>query len=288
MERFRKLPVIGTALAVNDRYSKDGGGYLAAALTYYGFLSVFPLILLGLAGIGFVLASDVQAQQEWATRLSESIPGIGPLIGENIQALIEQRGGAGIIGVVGLLWSGTALTNAAGYSLSRVFRRPEVQGFVQKKVWSVATTLGLGLLALTGVAISAAVGGLTARGAVGLGLAFAALAVSLALDVALFLVSYRVLTAGWGPPFAKLWPGALVAGGGWTALKTVGAWYASRSVTGASEVYGTFGAVVGILAVLYLAARLFLYGAEVNAMRLDGTKAKERPDKETTAGSVAA
>src|SRR5207247_10512709 len=94
----------------------------------------------------------------------------------------------------------------------------------------------------------------------------AALVVAYGLDVVLVLVSYRVLTAGWGPPFSKLWPGALLAAGGWTALKVAGAWYASRTVAHASQVYGTFGAVVGALTLLYLASRLFLYGAELHVV----------------------
>jgi YihY family inner membrane protein len=279
MDRLKRIKAVRLVLDVNTRYGQDGGGYLAASLTYYGFLSVFPLLLLALAGVGFVLAGDAQAQREWAGRLSESIPGLGPLIGDNIQALVDRRAGAGIIGVVGLLWSGMGLTNAAGYSLSRVFRRPEVQGFVQKKVWSIAATVGLGVLALAGVAISGTAAGLQAKGAVGLGLGAVALLVSLGLDVILFGVSYRVLTAGWGPPFRRLWPGAIVAGAGWTLLKTAGAWYAARTVANASEVYGTFGSVVGILAMLYLAARLFLYGAELNAVL------GEDPDDKQEGGS---
>lgn len=268
MDRLKRIKGIRLALEVNTRYGEDGGGYLAAALTYYGFLSIFPLLLLALAGVGFVLAGDLQAQRQWAERLSESIPGLGPLIGENLRSIVEQRGGAGVIGLVGLVWSGTGLTNAAGYSLSRVFRRPAVQGLVRKRVWSITSTAGLGLLALTGVTISAVVGGLQAQGTVGSALAAVALVVALVLDVILFLVSYRVLTAGWSPPFRQLWLGALVAGAGWTVLKTAGAWYATRTVANASEVYGTFGSVVGILAMLYLAARLFLYGAEINAVLL--------------------
>jgi hypothetical protein len=105
-------------------------------------------------------------------------------------------------------------------------------------------------------------------------LGVAAVLVAYALDVALFMVSYRVLTAGWGPPFSKLWPGSLFAAAGWTILKVAGAWYASRTVAHASQVYGTFGTVVGALTVLYLASRLFLYGAELNVV-LNGTpKAK--------------
>lgn len=267
MDRFKRLPVIRTALAVNDRYTEDGGGHLAASMTYYAFLSLFPLLLLGLAGIGFVLAGDPAEQAEWAERLSQSVPGLGPLIAENIDSLVESRGGASVVGVVGLLWSGTGLTNAAAYALSKVFRRPETKGFIRKAAWSLSSTLGLGFVALAGVVISGMVGGLRVTGTVGRGLVVVAFLVSFVLDVFLFAFSYRVLTEKAGPPFRDLLPGAALGGAGWTALKVGGSWYAARTVANASEVYGTFGSVVGILALLYLASRLFIYGAELNALR---------------------
>lgn len=270
MERLKRLKVVRLVLALNRRYGEDGGGQLAAALAYYAFLSVFPLLLLALAVVGFVLAGDAKAQAEWAARLSESVPGLGPLIADNIDSLIDQRSAAGAIGLVGLLWSGTGLTNAAGFAMSRVFRKPEVQGLVRKRLWSISATVGLGFAAAAGVVFSAAVGNRQAAGAIGLGLSIIAIVVSFALDVGLFAVSYRVLTAGWGPPFRRLWAGSLLAGAGWSFLKIAGVWYATHTVARASEVYGTFGSVVGVLAVLYLAARLFLYGAELNAVLIEG------------------
>lgn len=266
MDRLKRIRVIRFALDVNTRYGEDGGGHLAASLTYYAFLSLFPLILLALAGIGFFLAGDPQARAEWGARISDAVPGLGPLIAENLESLVSSRRGASIIGLVGLVLSATGLTNAAGYALSRVYRHPEVQGFVQKRVWSLSATAGLGLVALAGVVVSSFVGGLRGTGAIGLGLSVGAALLSLLLDVVLFAVCYRVLTAGWGPPFSELWPGALLAGAGWTALKIGGTWFAARTVANASEVYGTFGSVVGALGLIYLAARLFLYGAEMNAV----------------------
>lgn len=273
VDRLKRIRVIRFVLDVNTRYGEDGGGHLAASLTYYAFLSLFPLILLALAAIGFLLAGDPRARTDWGERISDAIPGLGPLVAENLDSLVSSRRGASVIGIVGLVVSGTGLTNAAGYALSRVYRHPEVQGFVQKRIWSLSATAGLGAVALAGVVVSSFVGGVHAAGALGLGVSVAATLASLALDVVLFAVSYRVLTAGWGPPFSELWPGALLAGAGWTALKIGGTWYAATTVANASEVYGTFGSVVGALGLIYLAARLFLYGAEMNALLF--------PDKET-------
>ena len=276
LERVKRNRIVARALQVNSRYGADGGGYLSASLAYYGFLSLFPLILVALSGIGFILAHDPRAQAEWASRLAASVPGIGALIGKNIAAVVDKRAGAGILGVVGLLWSGTALTNAGGYSLSRVYRRPEAQGMIKQKVWSVSSTIGLGLVALAGIGVAGTVAGVHARSWVGPVVGVATVVVAYALDVLLFLVSYRVLTAGWGPSFSKLWPGSLLAAAGWTVLKVAGAWYASRTVAHASQVYGTFGTVVGALAILYLAARLFLYGAELNVVLMGGGRPSKK------------
>jgi YihY family inner membrane protein len=272
LDTVKSNRVVARVLEVNSRYGADGGGYLSAAMTYYGFLSLFPLILVALSVIGFVLAHNAAAQADWAAKIAGSVPGLGSLIGKNISSVVAKRAGAGAIGVIGLLWSGTALVNASGYALSRIFRRPEVQGLVKQKVWSVSSTIGLGLVALIGVAIGGAVGGVHAHSWAGVLLAIAAVIVTYALDCVLFLASYRVLTAGGGPPLRNLWPGALLAAAGWTALKVAGTWYAARTVANASQVYGTFGTVVGALALLYLASRLFLYGAELNVVLAEGGK----------------
>jgi membrane protein len=271
VERVKSNPIVARVLRINSRYGEDGGGYLAAAMTYYGFLSLFPLILVALSIVGFVLANDPQAQGEWATRLAGSVPGLGSLIGDNIGAVVEKRASTGVIGVAGLLWSGTALTNAGGYALSRVYRRPEMQGLVKQTAWSILSTVGLGFVALIGVGVAGVVGGIHASSWIGPVVTASAIVVAYALDVALFLVSYRVLTAGWGPPFGKLWPGAVLAAGGWTILKVAGSWFAARTVANASTLYGTFGTVIGALTLLYLASRLFLYGAELNVV-LDDNK----------------
>jgi len=278
LETVKANRFVARALQVNARYGSDGGGYLSAALAYYGFLSLFPLILVALSAIGFVLVHDPHAQAEWTSRLAGSVPGLGPLIGDNIATVIDKRAGAGVIGLIGLFWSGTALTNAGGDALRRVYRQPDAKGLIKQKVWSIASTVGLGIVALAGIVVAGAVAGVHASGWLGPLLAAAAILVAYALDVLLFLASYRVLTWGSGPPLAKLWPGALLAAAGWTVLKVAGAWYASRTVAHASQVYGTFGTVVGALTLLYLASRLFLYGAELNvvlnaeggSVRLDG------------------
>jgi uncharacterized BrkB/YihY/UPF0761 family membrane protein len=92
--------------------------------------------------------------------------------------------------------------------------------------------------------------------------------VAFALDLGLFLLTYRVL-AGRGTSLRDLLPGALFAAIGWTALKLLGTWYATLTVERSGSVYGPFAATIGVLVILYLAARMFVYGAELNAVLIE-------------------
>jgi membrane protein len=285
LERIKGNRFVSLVLAVTKRYGEDSGSYLAAAITYYGFLSLFPMILLALALIGFALAGSESAQVEWGQRLSRSLPGLEPLIGRNLKVIVSGRAASGIIGLAGLLWTGTGAIEATGHALRVIFRRPKGKtGIVRAKLWAVAATMGLGLLALIGTVLAAGAAGVRAGGFAGYLLRIVAGLVGFAIDFTLFVVTYRVLTRGWGPRFAQLWKGALVGAAGWTLLKLFGAWYAVRSASNAGAVYGTFASVVGILLVLYLSSQLFLYGAELNAVIMKGgTMKKKEEDDERAA-----
>ena len=87
-----------------------------------------------------------------------------------------------------------------------------------------------------------------------------------ALNVGLYWLAFRVLTPAeisWG----DLLPGAVLGGVLWTALQAIGGWLVARQLQHASELYGTFGVVLGLLFFLYLAAQITVYAAEVNVVR---------------------
>jgi hypothetical protein len=93
-----------------------------------------------------------------------------------------------------------------------------------------------------------------------------ALAGSAVLNVVLFAVAYRVLTVA-DLTWRQVFPGACLAGLGWTVLLSLGGWIVADRVSSSSDVYGTFALVIGLLAWIYLGAQLTLYGAEVNAVQ---------------------
>jgi inner membrane protein YhjD len=258
--------VIGFVLTVQKRFSEDGGGNLAAGLTYFAFLSLFPLLLVAASVIGFVLADDPAGQARLANKLAGSIPGLGTLLADNVKALVDARGAAGVVGVIGALWSGTGLAKASSFALARVTRKPEKGNFLQTQLWALGSTLGLGALALVATGAGAALPAVAFSSAAGAALGILGVVASFALDLTLFTVCYRVLNRSLSRPITHSWRGALIPALGWTALKYLGSWYAARSVSGSIAVFGAFASVVGILVILYLVARLFIYGAELNAV----------------------
>lgn len=275
--------LVQLAFAVHRRFGEDSAGYLASAVAYHAFLSLFPLMLLGLAVVGFLLANDARAQADWVDRLSQSVPGLQELIGDSLQAVVKQRAGAGLIALIGLAWTGIGLVEAAGHALGRVLRVPDQGSFLRKKLWSIASLLTLGLLALAATGLTGLAVGLNIKGAAGVVLAVAAMVLGFVLDFAVFLFGYRILVQRRGPPFRRLWKGAVLAAAGWTVLKLAGAWLVGGVVANAAAVYGSFATVIGIMFLLHLGSRLFLYGAELNAVLIERELGTTEPSNVTEA-----
>jgi uncharacterized BrkB/YihY/UPF0761 family membrane protein len=101
---------------------------------------------------------------------------------------------------------------------------------------------------------------------IGTGVRIAAIAVAAIVNVAAFLIGFRVLTAR-EVRLADLLPGAIGAGVAIQVLQTVGTVFLSRELLGASQVYGVFGLVFGLLAWLYVQAVIVVFCAEINAVR---------------------
>ncbi len=89
------------------------------------------------------------------------------------------------------------------------------------------------------------------------------------MNFVLFMLSFRILTSEnltWG----DVLPGAVVGAVAWTALLALGGYYVSHQLQGASEVYGTFAVVIGLLAWIFIGAQVTLLAAEVNVVRKRG------------------
>jgi inner membrane protein YhjD len=252
-------------VAVVKKFGEDRASSLAALIAYYAFLSLFPLLLAFVSVLGFVLEDDPGLQEDIVDSALARIPVIGSQLVDDVQPLTGSSV-ALVIGVVGALWAGLGVTLALGRAFDDIWDVPrlEQRGPVARRARGalVLVILACLLVAATvvgGAAIASEIGPIAERiGAAG---------VSLLVNSAVFLAAFWLLTAG-PRRLPDLLPGVLFAATGWLALQAAGAWYVTRVIEGASDVYGAFALVIGLMSWFWLGAHLLLLAAEVNVVRL--------------------
>jgi membrane protein len=253
--------------AVVKKFGDDQAGYLAALIAYYGFFSLFPLLLVFVSVLGLLLRGNPSLQQSILDSALRSFPVIGTDISKNIHS-ISGNGAALAVGIVGTLWAGLGVTQAAQNAMNVVWGVP-------RKDWPnflFSRLRGLLLLGVLGTAVVASTfaGGFAASGGTNsvldVLLRVAGLVVSLLMNLALFAISFRVLTAR-DLSWRDVLPGAVTAMVAWTVLQTVGGYYVTHQLQGATNVYGTFAIVIGLLVWIYLGAQVTLLCAEINVVK---------------------
>ncbi|HET7487505.1 MAG TPA: YihY/virulence factor BrkB family protein [Acidimicrobiales bacterium] len=263
-ELQQRRPWLAFPLAVVRKFGDDSAGNLAALIAYYGFLSLFPLLLVLTTVLGTVLAGHPELQRRILSSALSEFPVIGDQLRTNVHSL-HGSAAALVVGVAGALWGGMGVMKAAGSAMDDIWEVPkrERPTFVRALVRAALLLLVLG----GGVVITTTLSGLGAgSGAVHIPLRAAGLVVAVAADVGIFLLGFRVLTVR-DVGVRDLLPGAVVAGVAWFALQAVGSYYVGHQLKGASQTYGMFAVVLGLLSWMYLQAQLTLLAAEVNVVR---------------------
>src|ERR671933_1423038 len=118
----RRLPALSFPIAVLYKYFDDQGNYLAALITYYGFLSLFPLLLLLTSILGFVLGGNPELQQDILTSTLSQFPVIGEQLGDP-QGL-GGRGAGLVIGIVGSLYGAMGVAQATQNAMNVAWAVP--------------------------------------------------------------------------------------------------------------------------------------------------------------------
>jgi uncharacterized BrkB/YihY/UPF0761 family membrane protein len=126
---------------------------------------------------------------------------------------------------------------------------------------------GAGLLAVLGLGVAATsvLGSLSRFAHTGVATGLAGTVAAVVINAGLYLLAFRILTVG-EVPTRHLVPGAVAGGLGWSGLQAVGGYLVAHQLRHASEVYGYFGSVIGLVSWLYLTAQLTLYAAEANVV----------------------
>ena len=247
------------ALAVQDRYSELHGGELASAITLSAFLSLLPLLLVGIAVFGFFsAASSKDLALETVNRLGlDASSDTASLITEAIRTAESSRKAASVVGLAGLLWTGLGLVNALQYAWNTAWQVPG-RGLRDKAV-GLAWLAGAGILFAGSFVLSAGSQFLPAY------LAPLGILAGLATGVVLWLWTAHTLPnrrVGW----RALLPGALVGAVGFEILKEVASFIVPRVVASSSDLYGPVGVVFAVLGWLLLFGRLVVYAAVVEVV----------------------
>ena len=265
IDRFqRRHGWAGFPFAVVKKYGDDQAGYLAALIAYYGFFSVFPLMLVFVSVLGIVLANSPQLRQEIIDSALAQFPIVGPTIAEEVDAITGDAV-ALTVGIVTALWAGLGVVQATQNAMNQIWEVPRKDrpNFFISRLRSLLmlVVLGTTLLASTyfsGLATARSSNGVLVTWEIGLSLLF---------NLVLFLLIYRVLTR-LDLRWREVLPGALIAAVLWTALQGVGGFYVEHTIKRASNVYGTLALVIGLLVWIYLGGQLTLLCAEINVVRV--------------------
>ncbi len=245
------------ALSVHKRFGQVQGGPLASYITLAAFLSLFPLLLVAIAVLGLV-AADVDVAGEVKRQLSLGSTS-ADLVDKTLDTATSSKRSASIVGFAGLVWSGLGLVNALESSFDAVWQS-EGRG-LKAKAFALLWLVGASLLVVASVAATAAAGFLPGF------LTWLSLLPTLAIDVALWLWTFRALTGRQGLPWRAHLPGAILGAGGFQILKIVGAVYVPRLVGSSSALYGTLGVVFALILWLALFGRLCVYATCLNVVR---------------------
>jgi len=250
-------------VGVVKKYGDDRGSQLAALVTYYGFLAMFPLLLVFVTVLGYVAHDDPGLRHDLLNSALADFPIVGQELRRNVGAL-GGNGVALVIGLVALVWGSLGVAQIAQHAMAQVWNVPGARrpGFVPRLVRSLLV-LAVLALAIVGTAALTTVTTLVPGGSA---VPILSTLLVVVLNVGLYWLAFRVMTPG-EVASRDLVTGAIVGGVAWTALQAIGSLLVARQLRHTSELYGTFGVVLGLLFFLYLAAQIMVYAAEVNVVK---------------------
>ncbi|TDE59896.1 YihY/virulence factor BrkB family protein [Nonomuraea mesophila] len=259
-----RRPSIDHLIRAVQRYRLQSGDRLAGAVTYFAFLSFFPLLALSYAVLGFAVTTSDATRDALQQAIAERLPGLAGQL--DLEGIAQARETAGIIGLLGLLYAGLGALDALREALREMtMTTVPPLGFVAGKLRDLASLVIVGATMILSVLVAGFATTATDKVLhvlfgdssvlVTLGLRIAAVAASVAADWLLFLI-----LLGWvaksGLPFRQLARGALLGAIGFGVLKQAATLLLGQTLS--NPVYGAFTVVVGLLVWINFSARLVL------------------------------
>jgi YihY family inner membrane protein len=259
---------VGLPVAVLYKFVDDQGSYLAAQIAYYGFVAAFPLLLLLATILGYALHGNQHLQREVLDSALAQFPVIGGQVTANIRSFHGSTAGL-IIGMLGCVYGGLGIVQAVQNTLNKVWGVPRDSrpNPLRARLRSLLL-LAFGGASVIATTVLSAVGAAADSYGASLGdsVRVFATGAAIALNVTLFIVAFRVLTAR-RVAVRQIRAGAVAAAVTWQALQWVGTFLLGHNLKGATATYGLFALVLGLVAWIYLGAVTTVICAEFNAVR---------------------
>ncbi len=261
----QRTPLLAVPVAVWAKFNDDQAGNLAALIAYYAFAALFPLLLVLVTVLDIVLKNNQHLREQLLSSALSQYPVIGQQIKHNLGS-IPGSGVALVIGFILLLLGARGVAGAMQHAMYEVWgiekeRRP---GFPKSQLWASALVLTVGIGFVVTTFLSGLAGG-AGHVISGAGAYVLTVLISLVLNLGVFWLSFKVATA-WQVPWRDLRTGSAVAAICWQVLQVAGGYVVSHQLHRASELYGTFGIVLGLLAWLFVQAEVTLYAAEADVV----------------------
>ncbi|MEO3799004.1 YihY/virulence factor BrkB family protein [Nonomuraea sp. B1E8] len=262
-----RRPSIDHLIRTVQRYRLQSGDRLAGAVTYFAFLSFFPLLSLAYAVLGFAVATSDATRDALQRAITERLPGLASQL--NLEGIAQARETAGIIGLLGLLYAGFGALDALREALREMsMTTAPPLGFVAGKLRDLASLVIVGATMILSVLVAGFATTATDKVLhalfgdssmlVTLGLRIAGVVASVGADWLLFLI-----LLGWvakaGLPFRAIAQGALLGALGFGVLKQAATLLLGHTLS--NPVYGAFAVIVGLLIWINISARLVLFVA---------------------------
>jgi membrane protein len=266
----RRFPWFDHLARAGGRYQRTQGDLMAAGVTYFAFLGLFPVLLLVASVIGLVLAGNELLQRELYTAIQEAFPGdVGRQLVRQLEGAIDGAGYIGLIGLAGFLYAGLRTMDKLRIGMERIWKghvdEPDV---LRDNLQDLVALVALGAVGLASLLVTGGVTQATSwvlnllrlddeprygvlTWVLGIGLAMAA-------DTVVFLWLLRVVPSV-SHPLRLLLPGALFGAAGLEVLKLIGGYY--LSLISDSVTASAFGGAVGLLVWINLVARFAFFTA---------------------------
>ncbi|MGZ4436634.1 MAG: YihY/virulence factor BrkB family protein [Nocardioidaceae bacterium] len=267
VDRFqRRNPVAGFPLAVVYKFFDDHGGYLAAIITYYAFLAIFPMLLIASSVLGFLLQGNVQLKNAVLNSALSQFPVVGTQLGR--PEGLQGSGPAVVVGALTALYGVVGLGQAAQHAVNTTWavpRNSRLNPFASRLrsllLFVVAGLSVLGIAVLSSAVSHAEVFGSTVN--TGLQLVFSLVSVSLNALVLTMMMRFATVEHR---PFRTILPGGITIALMWQVLQWAGGIYVARVINRTSEMNGVFAVVLGLVALIYIASVMAVLGMQVNVV----------------------